>query len=77
MKKLIIILIILTGLSCSKDDACNCEKVNYETKVTVNFNSNGMPYTTVRNEIVSTEVVPCQDEKQVNEGNGYYVIRCE
>ena len=77
MKKLLV-LIALTVLSCSKDEpGCNCEKTTYETKTTITFDSNGMPRTNIRNEIISTEVVPCQDEKQVNDGVRYYVIRCD
>ena len=80
MKKLLTILTIATLLSCSTDDAneCNCEKETYTFEQGTTINQAGLPVTTFTKVILSNEVVPCQDEQpqQSNGDNTYFVIEC-
>ena len=73
MSKLLLIAIVILSVSCSKEEQkCNCKKNTYETKV-------HMTATNVywREELISTQTVPCQDEKVSSQGKYVIKVKCE
>lgn len=76
MKKLATLMIIITMLSCSKDEVCNCEKTSYEVQQ-YTYMENGLPRTGHRTVNTGISQVDCQEEGRTSTGsNTYYVINC-
>lgn len=76
MKKLLVLLIGLSLLSCSKDEVCNCEKTSYEVQQYTHI-ENGLPKIGHRTVATSISQVDCQEEGRTNTGsNTYYVVIC-
>ena len=76
MKKLLVLLIALTIMSCSKDEQCDCEKSSYTIEQYTYF-QNGLPRMGVRTLTDGIVTVDCQDEGRTDTGsNKYYVISC-
>lgn len=76
MKKLLVLLIALTIMSCSKDEPCDCEKSSYEIEQYA-YMDNGLPRLGFRTVTAGIVTVDCQDEGRTNTGsNTYYVISC-
>ena len=79
MKKLLLILLI-TAISCSKDEIndCGCTKYVYESETYIYFNDVGLPVTGVTQNLLSTEDAGCTDQVSgvyVND-TVYYNIEC-
>jgi len=78
MRNLFILFLLLA--SCSNDDdVCNCEKETYYYEQGWEYNGAGLPVLSSERTVLSTEVVPCQEEQeQQSNGDGtYFVIQCE
>ena len=82
MKKLIILLISITAISCSKssiNDDCGCVKETYYIEQYTSTNPQGIPVLSFNEVTLSTENIECNDEaEQVSNGDGtYFNIICK
>ena len=77
MKKLLVLLIALTIMSCSKDEQCDCEKSSYTVEQYTYFDANWLPRMAFRTLTDGIVTIDCQDEGRTDTGsNSYYVISC-
>jgi len=78
MRKIILILLAIATLSCSKEDECRCEREVYEFTSSVDL-SHGSPHQHFEWVLQRTEPVNCQDEVvEFTEYHDklYYKIKC-
>jgi hypothetical protein len=68
MKKLLLVLVVLLAVSCSKDEDCYCIEKTYEAVETEGVYSF---------ELLKEGVIDCADEfAGWNEDNKFIVVRC-